>query len=174
MCGDAPLSVEQAARDFAAAHTVRSLAVVSTRKLILTAFVCGMAILIAGGALFLKLRNHVTIDVIEQGQAVGVGPYTVTAVGSSVSGVARVVHVRVVADATAPPVPDLEGAFSLTIGEIRPRQDPPPGATPCRKLALAPGTSAECDVAFAELAKGTPYLAFRGLGTVEVRWRLVR
>ena len=146
----------------------------STRKLILTALVCGIAILVAGGALFLKLRNHQTIEVNEQGQAVGVGPYTVTAVGTSVSGLARVVHVRVVADATAPAVPDLEGAFSLTIGEIRPRQDPPPGTTPCRKLPLDPGASAECDVAFAELAKGTAYLAFRGLGTVEVRWRLVR
>ena len=147
---------------------------VSTRKLIVTALLAGLAILVAGGALFVKLRNYPTIVVNEQGQPVGIGAYTVTALATSVSGVARVVHVRVVADATAATVPDLEGAFSLTIGEIRPRQDPPPGSMPCRQLALAPGATVECDLAFAESAKGTPYLAFRGLGTVEVRWRLAR
>jgi hypothetical protein len=147
---------------------------VSTRKLILAALLCGLAILVAGGALFVKLGNQPSITVNSQQGQVTVGPYVVSVLSSSVVGTARVVRVQVAADASAPAIPDVEGAFSLTIGEIRPRQDPPDAATSCRQRPLAAGATVQCDLAFVERASGTPYLAFRGLGTTEVRWKLDR
>jgi len=148
---------------------------VSTRRLIITALVCGMAILLAGGVFLVRLAGTradriVTFHAV--GDAVRVGDLTVTVTG--VSGRADAVVVGIDVDATAATLAfptDAGAPWSLLLsGKLRAPVAPPAGATACAGQQIASGRRVTCDLAFAR-GDGTGFLAFDWRGT-PVRWRL--
>jgi hypothetical protein len=149
---------------------------VSTRKLILTAIACGLAILIAGGFfLFRTLGNKDALTVknaaVGQSRTVGGIEARVSAWRRDGSQVLATVDMKVTdADARTS---SAESPWTMLIGT---RSSPiaPVGLasaeTPCRGMNLVQGKTTTCVLAFPD-AKGTPYLAFSVAGK-QAQWLL--
>jgi hypothetical protein len=139
--------------------------------LILTALVCGLAILVAGGIQLIRLSDS------EPVQLPGLGERR------TVSGVdVRVVSVTAIAGTTVVAVelqaaPEAAGGsagegWSLLRRSIFAPVAPPAGAagTPCEALTLAAAVQ-RCTVAFEASGDDDRFLAYRR-GDVEARWAL--
>jgi hypothetical protein len=158
---------------------VRSLREVSTRRLIITALFCGMAILAAGTVLLVRLvrnRDALTVQVNDPGQLARVGDALVKVVTASERGGQLQVDVvvdRGAANASGPAATPADAAWSLLASSVRPRLDPA-GLTAdrraCRDVVLEPGRVTTCTLAFAPVA-GNSFAAFSWMGQ-QAQWRL--
>jgi hypothetical protein len=134
----------------------------STRKLILTALICGLAIMMAGGAkLFLMVNEDVTVKVLDFGTSATLSDMTVTVndVQQTESGTYVSVTMSGVAGADAQ-----EGWRLLAGGEVL----SPAGAVPV-SVGVACGTTAvvnteSCHVAFGP-SEGSVTVAYLRAGT---------
>ena len=157
----------------------RSLDQVSTRRLIITALVCGMAILAAGTVLLVRLvrnRDALTVQVYDPGQLARVGDALVKVVTASERGGQLQVDVvvdRGAANVGAPAAMPADTAWSLLASSVRPRIDPAGLAADrraCRDVLLEPGRVTTCTLAFAPVA-GHSFAAFSWMGQ-QAQWRL--
>jgi hypothetical protein len=151
-------------------------ACVSTRKLILTAIACGLAILIAGG--FFLVRTLTNKDVLTvknaavgESRTVGGAEIQVTAWRRDSAQILATVSMKVTdVDARTS---SAELPWTMLIGT---QSSPvaPIGLTPdeksCRGIILTQGNPVTCVLAFPD-AKGTPYLAF-SLAGKQAQWLL--
>jgi hypothetical protein len=148
---------------------------VSTRKLILTAIACGLAILIAGGAFLLRTAQHrdeLTVTNAAVGQS-----RTVAGVDASVLSWSRVgrqilVSVSIAVKPSAASVA-ADAPWTMLVGTKLAAEAPVglhPDEVACRGLVVAPGTSTICVLAFTS-AEGSPFLAF-ALNGAQEQWRL--
>ena len=146
----------------------------STRRLILTALVCGMAILVAGGVFLVRVagsRAERTVAVHAVGEAVAVNDLTVTVVRAATT--ATTVDLVVTVDATAATIAfptDAETPWSLLIRTPRERLVPNADIAPCRNQQIRGGERLTCALAFA-VGDGPAFLAFDWRGAT-IRWRL--
>ncbi len=148
---------------------------VSTRRLILLALACGLAILVAGSIQLLRIsRNEPTVEVGRIGTSATIDGVAVTLVGQPESD--RVVVRVAVADDRAA-LDDVAAPWAVRVGAERfsPVQqglaDGPPG---CDEVGpIAPGAAAECQLGFdtSEAGAGTRYLQFTLQGATAV-WSL--
>ena len=146
-----------------------------TRTLILLAVACGVAILAAGVAFFIRIATHkdeLTVPSIKgPNESQQVGQVTATVTGSSSEPGFFVVSVRLDA---AEPVADAGAGWSLYIaGDSKPRPavaPPASAATVCAQTPVAAGSSLECTVAFTD-GSGDHYVAYAHDG-IERRWKL--
>jgi hypothetical protein len=145
---------------------------VSTRKLILTALVCGLAILLAGGIqLVLLARGTATATVLPQGASANVGVAAITVTSSASTPEAQTVTARLEAGSTA--IADAGAGWALLRGgELRPRVDLPAGAAlpDCAGRSVAPTTTLTCLLAFAPGA-GTAIVSY-SRGGQQSQWSL--
>lgn len=119
----------------------------STRKLILTALFCGLAIMVAGGLkLFQVARNDSRVEVLSFGETSRIADMTVSVVGISQKETATYVTVTMSgvegADAS-------EGWRVLAGGEVLAPivgDDPAPGSNLCVRTML--NSPVSCDVVF--------------------------
>jgi hypothetical protein len=143
---------------------------VSTRKLIITALVCGMAILLAGGVFLLNLARHkddyTVRDVYRLGESVTLDGTVVTVQGWRRAPDSMIATVQVTTPASAKPL-DASTPWTLLVGSRIERRSVPDG---CDGRTIAPGTTVTCQLGFVP-ATGTPFLAF-ALGSHQVQWRL--
>ena len=146
----------------------------STRRLIITALVCGMAILLAGGVFLVRVagdRAERTVTIHRVGDVVRVGDLTV--VVTRVTTRADGVQVGVEVDASGARLAeaaDAEAPWSLLVRTPRARLAPLDSERPCRGARIAAGERLACDLAF-EAGEGAAFLAFDWLGQA-ARWRL--
>jgi hypothetical protein len=149
---------------------------VSTRKLILTAIACGLAILIAGGVfLFRTLGNKEALTV--KNAAVG---ETRTVAGAEVRVTAWRRQGDQILATVAMKMTDVdartgsaESPWTMLIGTQSAPVAPiglTSGELPCRGITLTQGNPTTCVLAFPD-AKGTPYLAF-SLAGKQAQWLL--
>jgi hypothetical protein len=149
---------------------------VSTRKLILTAIACGLAILIAGGVfLFRTLGNKEALTV--KNAAVGETRSLDSLDATVLSWQRRLgqiqVRVKVATHvAEAPPFKADRGWTMLVAVPLTPEAPTgiAAGETACSDTTYAPGTPAICVLAYPD-TKGTPYLAYSN-GSKQVQWAL--
>jgi hypothetical protein len=148
---------------------------VSTRKLILTAVACGLAILIAGGVFLVRTarnRDQLTVVMATVGdhRSVGgaevvvqswrrVGTQTLAVVGVSYPSSASAINAE---------SPWVMLAGSKLVAEVPGALDA--GEVACRGETLRPGTPTTCVLAFAGTT-GSPFLAF-ALNGAQAQWRL--
>jgi hypothetical protein len=151
---------------------------VSTRKLILAALACGVAILVAGGVLLVNLtlnRDELTVpDLLAMGEVAEVDGVRATVLGSRAVG-PDVVAVRVRLRAPdSGPVRDAGQGWALVIGSARDRVGLTDelSETPCDGLEVAPAREQECDLGFAA-AEGSQFVEY-ARGGERARWRLGR
>lgn len=142
----------------------------STRKLILLALACGMAILVAGSVQLLRIR-HTSTTTLSVGDSTELATLTVRVVSGEVQGDALVVgvHLSLAASAAQPLTDALTGWSVLAGGLKKPVPAVAPtsaGVTSCGSLSLVPGSSADCSVAFPVPAAvtGTSFVTFRYVG----------
>jgi hypothetical protein len=148
---------------------------VSTRRLIISALICGLAILLAGAVMLIRLardREHFTVRVL----AVD-APATIDGVRVRIISQERSAGVAViVVGLDTPPDHGLADAglgFSLNIGGLRDPKTPVGTEVPaCRGLALAPSQSVPCALAFSDRA-GSATLAYAAHGE-QAEWSLGR
>ena len=145
----------------------------STRRLILLALACGMAILVAGSIqLFRISRNEPTVEVGRIGTSATIDGVSVTLVGQPESD--RVI-VRVAVAGDRASLDDVAAPWAVRVGAERfsPVQhgfaDGPPGCTDVGPVAS--GAVAECQLGFDASGVGTRYLQFTLQGATAV-WSL--
>jgi len=151
---------------------------VSTRKLILLALACGMAILVAGSVQLLRIR-HSSSTTLSVGDSTELSTLTVKVVSARVSTdrVLAVVHLDVASSASAPLTDGLTGWSILTGGLKKPVEAVPAPAMdaypPCGQLRLEPGTGTDCVLAFPMVPKraGTTLVTYRFVGE-QATWAL--
>lgn len=148
----------------------------STRKLILTAIACGLAILIAGGFfLFRTLGNKEALTVknavVGESRTVGGAEVRVTAWRRDRDQILATVSMKVTdVDARSS---SAESPWTMLIGTQSVPVAPIgliPDELPCRGINLVQGKQTMCVLAFPD-AKGTPYLAFSFAGK-QAQWLL--
>jgi hypothetical protein len=145
---------------------------VSTRRLILVALLCGLAILVAGGIqLFLIVGGNedgvaVTQTTEQQfnrvGDVLSVGGYDVTLESAETSddGDVLVLGVRVEATEAAAELADLMDAWRLNVGEPVPLPEERV-ADACPSAPLPSGAEIRCLVAFEAPSQRAVQVAFR-------------
>ena len=150
----------------------------STRRLILTALVCGIAILLAGGIFLFRLssqKDELAVATLRRiGEPVTVGGAGVTLVevrrpagSGQVQGVVQV-------SASTGSIPDVGQAFTMLQRTVRVAVTPgglAAGEEACAGRTLPSGGSITCVVAFAA-GEGSAYLAFSLPGAAQVQWQL--
>ena len=156
--------------------------VVSTRRLIVAALACGLAILTAGVAFFVRLvanRGDLTVATIYTiGQPARVGDAAVTVRSSATVGGQLQVIVTVDRGAAKDPAgPAADGPWSLVQGSLRPKVAPAglatasaTGAVACSRITLDPDRIVTCTLAFTP-ASGPAFVAFEWQDG-RARWRL--
>jgi hypothetical protein len=148
---------------------------VSTRRLIVLALICGLAILVAGGVMLVRLvhdRDRLTIHTLAPSTPATVGGVSVRITAHErVAGVARIV---VVIDTPSDHgLTDAADGFSLNIGGLRDPQTPAGTDVPaCRGLVVAPSQSVSCALAFSD-RPGSATLAYAHRGA-QAEWSLGR
>lgn len=146
----------------------------STRRLIITALVCGMAILVAGGVFLVRVASDGNaLTFLPVGRAATVAGVRATVMGATAS--AETVDVTVEVDATAAtfatPV-DVESLWLLVrAGKAPERRTGPVDGTGCRGRALAAGERVRCVVSFAA-GEGPNVVSFKWPAGGPVSWRL--
>jgi hypothetical protein len=149
---------------------------VSTRRLITLALICGLAILVAGGVMLVRLvhdRDRLTIHTLAPSTPATVGGVRVRITAyTRTDGVARIV----VAIDTPPDhgLADAAEGFSLNVGGLRDPQTPTDlaGTPACRGLVVAPLQSVSCALAFSD-RPGSATLAYAHRGE-QAEWSLGR
>jgi hypothetical protein len=149
---------------------------VSTRKLILTAIACGLAILIAGGFfLFRTLGNKEALTVqnaaVGDSRTVAGAEVRVTAWRRDSAQILATVSMKVTdvdarTSTAEAPWTMLIGTQSSPVAPIGLTTE----ETPCRGINLVQGKPTTCVLAFPD-SKGTPYLAF-SLAGKQAQWLL--
>ena len=152
----------------------------STRRLIVAALACGIAILVAGVAFFVRLvanRADLPVDTIYAvGQPARVGDAAVTVRSrTTVGGQLQVVVTVDRGAAKDPAAPAGDGPWSLVQGSLRPKAAPAgltvdAGSVACSNTTLDPDRIVTCTLAFTP-ASGPAFVAFEWQGT-RARWRL--
>ena len=147
--------------------------------MIITALVCGMAILAAGTVLLVRLvrnRDALTVQVYDPGQLARVGDAMVKVVTAAERAGQLQVDVvvdRGAANGSGPAASPADAAWSLLASSVRPRLDPA-GLTAdrraCRDVLLEPGRVTTCTLAFAPVG-GNAFAAFSWMGR-QAQWRL--
>ena len=141
----------------------------STRKLIVVALVCGLAILVAGGIQLFRIADadDRTVEVLAEGDAATVGSVTVVVEDSSSDGAVIRATVRMSAsDETTVPI----SSFTLLVGgRLRQALVSEDGRGCPSPVTVGPEPTT-CDVAF-EGGDGTATLAFSRDGE-QAQWRL--
>ena len=149
---------------------------VSTRKLILTAIACGLAILIAGGFFLVRtLGNKDALTVknaaVGDSRTVARAEVRVTAWRRDSAQILATVSMKVTdVDARTSTA---ESPWTMLIGTQSSPVAPiglTPNEKPCRGINLTQGNPVTCVLAFPD-AKGTPYLAF-SLEGQQAQWLL--
>lgn len=148
----------------------------STRKLILTAVACGLAILLSGGAFLLRTARHrdeltVTNAVVGDTRVVSGVSATVRSWRRGTDQIVAVVQTEV--PSSGQPVPSAEMPWTMLIGTKLAAVAPTAlvaGEVPCSGLAVPPGGSVTCVLAFTGVA-GSPFLAF-AINGAQAQWRL--
>jgi hypothetical protein len=142
---------------------------VSTRKLIIVALVCGLAILLAGGIQLFRIAgtDDRTVEVLAEGEAATVGSVTVSVEGSEHDGAVIRAMVRLSApDETTVPL----SSFTLLAGgRLHPALDIE-SAGSCPSPVAVRSAPTSCAVAF-EGDDGTATLAF-SRDDQQAQWRL--
>ena len=144
---------------------------VSTRKLIVVALVCGLAILVAGGIQLLRIADadDRTVEVLAEGEAATVGSVTVAVEGSSSDGAAIRATVRMsAAEETIVPL----SSFTLLVGGRLRQALFAQGEAGCPSPVPVGPQPTTCEVAF-ESGDGSATLAFSRDGE-QAQWRLDR
>lgn len=149
---------------------------VSTRKLILTAIACGLAILLSGGVFLVRTARH-RDELTITNAAVG-DTRMVSGVSAAVQSwrrdsdqIVATIHIEVPPSGQS--ISSADAPWTMLVG-TKLTAVPPTGLrtdeTACRGLAVPPGGKATCVLAFAGVA-GSPFLAFAVNGAQE-QWRL--
>jgi hypothetical protein len=130
----------------------------STRKLILTAFICGFAILLAGGIQLLRIsRTDDAATVYSIGDTASVAGISVTVVSYA----GNVGTVRLQMPAGSGGLSSVADHFSVQRGNARFDPISQNGSTnDCATKSAVPGAALECSVAFAPRGDGTTYIRF--------------
>jgi hypothetical protein len=143
---------------------------VSTRKLIVLALLCGLAILVAGGIQLFRIsdRDDRTVEVLDEGQPATVGSVTVAVEDSTFDGTVIRAMVRMSAvEETSVPL----SSFTLLVGgrleQVLFTEDAPGQCGESTTVDTEPTT---CDLAFAG-REGTATFAFSRDGD-QALWRL--
>lgn len=143
----------------------------STRRLILTALVCGLAILLAGGIQLFRIADDDPVELPGLGDARTVSGVEVTVVNVGETGDATLVEVSV--RATSPDVTGNAGeGWTLVRGNPFSPIDVPAdaGAVACSTVELT-ADAQDCVVAFAAPGNDARFLGYQR-GSVEARWAL--
>ena len=149
---------------------------VSTRKLILTAMACGMAILLAGGVfLFRTLGNKdaLTVNTAVLGETRSINSIEVTVVSWRRTEGQIHATVKVATRAPQAPIAKADIGWTMLVGVQLSPVAPvglQPGEASCNGSSYEPGKPSICVLSFAD-AKGTPYLAY-SLDAKQVQWVL--
>lgn len=157
----------------------------STRKLILLALACGMAILVAGSIQLFRIQRSDS-STLAVGDSTEVATVTASVVGAVASGESILVTVRMrVADTAASPIGDAVVGWSLLSGGLKESVEPVDNSTgtagsqsapvpPCAGLRVAAGTSVDCVLRFAVRpgGSGTTYVTYRFAGQQPATWSL--
>jgi hypothetical protein len=143
---------------------------VSTRKLIVVALLCGLAILVAGGIQLFRISDadDRTVEVLAQGETATVGSVTVVVEDSSSDGVMIRATVRMsAAEATTVPL----SSFTLLVGgRLQPSLVGVDDPAQCPSPVTVGAEPTTCEVPF-EGGDGTATLAFSRDGE-QAQWRL--
>ena len=147
----------------------------STRRLIISALICGLAILVAGAVMLIRLasdREHFTVRVLAADE-----PATINGVRVRIVSQERSKGVAVIVVALDTPsdhgLADAGLGFSLNIGGLRDPADPVGADVPaCRGLAVAPAQSVRCALGFSDRA-GSATLAYAA-HSEQAEWSLGR
>jgi hypothetical protein len=143
---------------------------VSTRKLIVVALLCGLAILVAGGIQLLRIAgtDDRTVEILAEGEPATVGSITLSVEESVHEGTVIRATVRMsAAEETSVPL----SSFTLLAGGRLHQALAGEGGPDCPSPVIVGGAPTTCDVAF-DGADGTATLAFSRDGD-QAQWRLV-
>jgi hypothetical protein len=135
---------------------------VSTRKLIVVALLCGLAILVAGGIQLFRILTVDEATLPNVGEQITVGGIEATVTSADVGPERIRLVVTMTSPSTGPELDDVSAAWSISTGDDRNAQVDfiePPSPGPCRAAILVPGQSLSCSLAF-ERRRGTPYARF--------------
>ena len=149
----------------------------STRKLILLALACGLAILIAGSVQLLRIKNGES-QTLQVGDSTELATATVRVTSGTVVGDQVVVEVRLAVAGTAAGALDRPVAgWSLLTGGLKKPVEAVGvsgrSVPSCAEVVIAPGDERDCSLAFPVLpsAKGTTYVTFGFAGSTAT-WQL--
>lgn len=153
----------------------------STRKLILLALACGLAILVAGSVQLLRIQRggSATLAVGDSTELATVTASVIDATSSAAS-ISVVVRLRV-ADRATTALDDAQVGWSLLTGGLKQPATPvssksgASGAPPsCAGLRIAAGETRDCVLSFpvAPGGKGTTYVTYRFAGQQPATWTL--
>jgi hypothetical protein len=149
---------------------------VSTRKLILTAVACGLAILIAGGVFLVRTlgnKDALTVKNAAVGEMRSLDGLDATLLSWRRTDGQIQARVKVAARRVDDPSAKADGGWTMLVG-VRLAPVAPAGLssgeTACSDATYAPGTPAVCVLAYPD-TKGTPYLAYSD-GNSQVQWVL--
>lgn len=149
----------------------------STRKLILLALACGLAILVAGGVQLLRISDGAP-SLLQVGDSVEISSVTAQVIDRTTTDrdVRVTVRLRLAATAGAPIAEPLVGWSLLTGGLTEPvAAAPADGAEPasCAEVQVGPGGAVDCVLSFPVVPTdaGTTLVTYRVIGE-QVTWDL--
>jgi hypothetical protein len=131
----------------------------STRRLILAALLCGLAILVAGGLQLVRLSGSDTVVAVARvGESVSVAGVRATVLGQELAGSLLLVTVRL---EPGTPVADAAAGWALNAGGLRAQAQPPAGRAlaPCRGASVGAGATLTCELAFTG-GEGRPTVSY--------------
>jgi len=144
---------------------------VSPRRLILTALVCGLAILVAGGIQLFRISGNDPVELPRLGERRTVSGVEVTAVAVHDVGTATVVEVEVKAAPDASRSGSAgEGWTLFRTSTFAPAAVPAGSGEPCAAVSLS-AVAQRCVVAFEAPGDGDRFLEYARDGVV-ARWAL--
>jgi hypothetical protein len=149
---------------------------VSTRRLIIAAVLCALAILAAGTAFLVRTysnKDRLTSNVYQVGESARLGLVMAKVVSADVGPAVTTLVVDVTAEPGAAAVADLAKSFALVVSSNVSKANGTRGSSsvaPCAG-ALEPGSSQTCSLAFDVRPVGSFFVSFTGPGG-QLQWRL--
>jgi hypothetical protein len=156
----------------------------STRRLIIAAVLCGLAILGAGTAFLVRTtanKDRLTVpDVFQVGQVGRAGGAEVRVVSVDVGPavttmVVDITVLDVTTGATSRPLNDLAAPFALAVGSAISKPNDTAGSSSlpkCRGLAAIPNEKRTCAIAFDARPTGSFFVSFATPVGGQIQWRL--
>lgn len=140
----------------------------ATRKLIIAALCCGLAILLAGGLWLVATGNSdndKTVPLLDPGQSATVGGLDVTVLGGALDGARLVLTVQATAPAGGETITDFASGWRVLSpsGQTLATASGAVGAAngpPCSDASLDPGTTLTCHMLFAVDADASSVTGF--------------